>query len=368
MIGNFEWTQERFDTSLTSRCWWYTPYDIEAESRWKLVFKDNEFKELVYMESQLESIPTWVEKIINRICYIPPCGHYMFPEPFLQVINLIGSSDLSVIEKSYPHTCYCVKHNRKEAAMDYCLCLDAWLANTSSDIPARELEALGFRKIDWYSVCNDLWETLGEHTLKKELLIELTLHVIRHAIKASSWDDDKATNFGRDEYLGDFYMDSKGCAVFKQWNSPRLKNIESRLSELCPEWRNIVTVDYGFWWLCAPKVFRFLERNLWAIGKMKPLKPDEKVPGFLRCEDTYPDQDKAALWYREFYSALNSWWEGKNTTKDISQRLGEPTPTKKWLVRLFRHKLRLLELNGEEFASLINPENTHRKGSKPLVI
>ena len=368
-----KWTKEDYDRSLSSRCWWYTPYDSGEHGNpnyWQLASRDDELRHLVEMEMNLDPVPEWARKIIGWIRFLPPCGHYLFPEPFLQLLSIIGSADLSVVENSFHQECYTVECQRKKAAMDYCLCLDAWLAGTTPEVPARELEALGYRKIDWHSVCGELWKVLGEHTERKDLLVELTLHALRHSIKASRWDDDKGTEFGRDQYLGDYAVNPAGCAVFRQGSSPRLQRLEARLSELYPDWRSFSRVDYGFWWLCAPKAFRFLERDLWAIGKERPLEKGEEVPGFLQCTDTYPNQDEAAEWYRSFCEALQGWWQehpGKNgVADDVNQRLGKTTPVKRWLVRLFLRKLKRLEENGEQFTSLVNPLPSHRRGARSV--
>jgi hypothetical protein len=341
-------------------------YDISNRHNpnyWGLTSADEELKQIVAME--------WADGV--GLHYVAPCGHYMFPEPFLQVLSLVGSADPSAGRGTLKHHCYAVEHDRKKTAMDYCLCLDAWLAGAQPEAVAGELDALGHRKIDWQSVCRDLWEVLGERTEKKELLVELTLQVIRHAIKSYRWDDEQGTDYGRDEYLGQYREDGgfdKMWATprFDQWATPRLKRIAARLSELWPEWRAAPKGEYGSWWLCAPKAFRFLKRDLWAIGKERPLEPGEPVPGFLQCEDSYPNQDEAAAWYRDFCAALDGWWRGDSTSgkvaDDVAERLGEPTPVKRWLVKLFRHKLRSYEKG--QFGSLVNARTNHKRGTKPL--
>jgi hypothetical protein len=94
------------------------------------------------------------------------------------------------------------------------------------------------------------------------------------------------------------------------------------------------------------------------------------VPGFLRCEDTYPDQDEAAKWWASFSLALEGWWQERpekgDIADDVNGRLGEITPVKRWLVRLFIKKLRMLEANGEQFTQLISPKHSHKRGKKPI--
>ncbi len=378
MTKEFEWTKEVYDQSASSKV--IAGYDIGNQFNpdyWDLDSADEELRQIVAMELELDDVPEWADGVGLR--YLAPCGHYMFPEPFLQALSLVGSADPSIIDGTLKHHCYTVEGDRKKAAMDYCLCLDAWLAGAGPEAVARELDALGHRKINWQSVCRDLWEALGEHTEKKKLLVELTLLVIRHAIKTYRWDDEQGTDYGRDEYLGDYREDGGidgtwGTPRFDQWATPRLKKIADRLSEVWPEWRSVPKGEYGSWWLCAPKAFRFLERDLWAIGKERPLEPSEPVPGFLQCEDTYPNQAEAAAWYEDFGAALEAWWKGESTSgriaDDVVERLGEPTPVKRWLVRLFRHKLRKYEtedgIRGGQFGRLVSPNRDRKRGTRPL--
>lgn len=378
MAKQFEWTKEVYDRSATSKV--IAGYDIGNRLNpdyWDSDSADEELEQIVAMELELRDPQEWANGI--GLAFLAPCGHYMFPEPLLQVLSLVGSADLPAIKSTLKHHCYTVERDRKKAAMDYCLCLDAWLAGAQPQDVAPELAALGHRKIDWQSVCGGVWEALGERSEKKDLLVELTLLVIRHAIKTYRWDDEHGTDFGRDEYVGRFREDGGFDETwtmprFDQWATPRLKRIADRLSELWPEWRSVPKGDYKSWWLCAPKAFRFLERDLWAIGKERPLEPSEPVPGFLQCGDTYPDQDEVAAWYWDFCAALEAWWKDEPVSGKVADavaaRLGEPTPMKRWLVRLFRHKLRMYEkdegLRNGWFGRLLRPDHAGKRGVKPL--
>jgi len=363
-----EWSRAVFEKSLTSTCWWYTPYD-EGWCDGVGIAVDDEMRELVGMERAAEPVPDWAKEIVRTwIQFAPPCGHYRFPEPYLDLVSAVGSENASAFRAS----CYCVDRERKRAAMDYCLCLDAWLAGPGPEPVAAELNTLGYRKIDWHRVCRDLWNVLGERTEFKKLFVERTLLAIRHAIKASRWADDNASEFGRDQYLGDFALSEEGrYPVFSPGRSRQVADLDRRLNEFCPEWWRVYTeVDYGFWWLCAPKAFRFLERNLWAIGREKPLEKGEEVPGFLQCEDTYPNQDEAAEWYRDFCEALDAWWKRSPelgvVANNVNRRLGDRAPVKEWLVRLFLKKLRAYESNGEQFTRLVRPRHDHKRGRGPI--
>jgi len=369
----FQWTGQAYERSISSRCWWYTLYD---GGKWsELVRKDDELKQIVEIEYALGDVPKWaqqiVERSINQAC---PCGHYLFPQPYLEVVSAIGSRT----PRTFVHSCFTVERERKRQAMDYCLCLDAWLAGARPEASAHELAALGYRKIDWHTVCADLWQALGERNEVKELLVERVLHNIRWSIKFTFWDDDLASEFGRDQYLGEYARTDDEASIdgyyarppfYYEKGSPRVQRLEARLDVVCPNWQTWYD-QMVEWWLCAPKSFRFLERMLWAIGRERPEQPAGQVPGFLQCRDTYPNQDDAAEWWTAFCAALDSWWRGHsasgNVAEQVNRRLGEVTPAKRWLVRLFLRKLKRLEENGEQLAHLVSAQHRHKRGTKPL--
>jgi hypothetical protein len=97
----------------------------------------------------------------------------------------------------------------------------------------------------------------------------------------------------------------------------------------------------------------------------------EDIPGFLQCEDTYPNQDATAAWYASFCRELNGWWPIQPETgalaDDVNRRLREFTQVKRWLVRLFLRKLKRLEENGEQFTNLVPPKHSHRRGTRPII-
>ena len=374
----FQWGKETYEGSISSRCWWFTPYD---GGRWSdLIGRDLELRQIVEMESGLGGVPQWARQIIERsIDATCPCGHYMFPLPYLKVLDVIGSRT----PPTFVHSCFTVERERKRQAQDYALCLDAWLAGAPSKVPARELSALGYRHIDWDAVCNDLWQTLGARTRVKELLVERVLHSVRWAVRFTLWDDESPAAFGHDQYLGSYAQTEGQISVDSYYErptfcyeqaSPRVQRLDARLAELCPDW-DVWRGQLGEWWLCAPKSFRFLERILWSIGQERPLLRTDRVPGFLRCEDTYPSQDDAATWWTAFCTALDGWWRdqpaGDEVARDIGKRLGDPTPIKRWLARLYLRKLRRLEENGVQLTQLVNAgsgpsDHSRRRGTKPL--
>jgi hypothetical protein len=369
------WCKEAFEASVTSRCWWYTPYD-DGWDNCSALAEDEELREVVAMEQALRPVPEWAQRIVERsINFACPCGHYLFPRPYLETLDAIGSAT----PRRFVHGCFTVDGERKRQMMDYVLCLDAWLAGARPDDAAGELEALGHRRIDWRAACAGLWATLGEHSERKHLLVERLLHSQRHKLKRSPWDDDPASQLGRDQYLGPIGgagNPAKACSYieddvpgFDEGASPRVQRLEARLRELCPDW-DALRFHIQFGWLCAPRAFRFLERLIWAIGQERAPRPDDPVPGFLQTDDTCPNQDDAATWWQAFCDALDAWWRGRpaagHVADDVSRRLGESTPVKQWLVRLFLKKIRGYVLNDEGLARLVRPRPGARRGAGPL--
>ena len=383
MTQAFEWSKETYERSVASSCWWYTAYDASWDECAKYghdLSKDEELREIVRIETQLRPLPDWAVEIVREtIRNIPPCGHHTFPAAYLRVVDAIGSQQ----PVAFNYTCYTADATRKREAMDYCFCLDAWLAGASAESAARELNALGSLRLDWSAVCGELWRLLGRHTEVKDLLIERTLMQLRWWIKLSVWPDDPASQFGRDQYLGD-YVENGSPATgngnrklqapgFALDRSPRTQRLEAQLERCCPNWQwfrqQIGKVDLMN--LCAPKTFRYLELLLWAIAREKPLEAGESVPGFLAAEITYPNHDEAAAWWREFMAALRGWHRGECLTDpvgaDVAQRLGARTPVKEWLVRLYVRRLELHEACAET-GRLVNPKPRARRGRKPLCL
>ena len=374
-MASAEWSRQAYETTVSSRCWWYTPYD-EGWDKCPAMAEDEELQAIVRMEQRLGGVPEWagqlVERSIQRAC---PCGHYLFPEPYLEALDAIGSET----PPDFVHGCFTVERGRKRAMMDYVLCLDAWLAGAGPEAAARELTALGYRRIDWDAVCAALWQTLGEHSELKDLLVERLIHSQRSKIKRSPWHDDPACEFGRDQFLGTigaaenpaktYGYSERDVPGLDEGASPRVARMEARLAELCPEWDTMRSyIQYG--WLCAPKAFRYLERLTWAIGQERAPRPEDRVPGFLQTDDTHPSQDEAAAWWKAFVAALDAWGQGHTASgavaDDVARRLGEPTPVKRWLVCLLRRKLRFYASYEEGLDRLICPRPSDRRGTRPV--
>ncbi|KKM08335.1 hypothetical protein LCGC14_1724870, partial [marine sediment metagenome] len=53
---------------------------------------------------------------------------------------------------------------------------------------------------------------------------------------------------------------------------------------------------------------------------------------------------------------------------DVTRRLGEPTPVKRWVVRLLVRRLELIQTHSGSLGLLVDPAPTTRRGSKPLTL
>lgn len=353
------WSKETYENSVSSRCWAYTPY----ESGWDHcpeLRSDEVLRRLVQQENSLAPVPPWAQDMVARSINYPPfCPHGAFPSPYLEVLDAIGKQT----PPTFVHGCYTASRERKERMQDYVFCLDAWLAGAESRQAASELTQRGKRQVDWQILCANLWDVLGGRSELKELLLRRIIHRQRWWIKSLVWDDDRRNVFGRDQFLGDIVCDGNGYGdygnpgfrdpYFAELQVPEVKRIEDRLSAICPDWPWFRSFIHDSW-LCGPKAFRFLERLLWCVGKEKrvvslpshPLDHGDKVPGFLQCEDTYPDVKKGKEWVCALVGGLQSWLTGRapegEVASDVHGRLGEHTSVKLWLAGLYLKKIELL--------------------------
>jgi hypothetical protein len=380
------WSRETFESSLSSRCWWFTPYDDGW--RYSGTHTDQELGQIVAMEHSLRPLPEWTPRVVQvAIRSVPPCGHYLFPRGYLDAVSAIGAEDASGPLHSY---CFAVDRDRKLAFLDYCLCLDAWLAGAPPEAAAAELSTLGHRYIDWPAACAGLWQVLGEHSETKDLLVERTLHQTRWWVKMSAWPGEETAEFGRGQYLGDYeenawFGTNEGnpgfpAPGFRQARSPRVQRLDARLAKLTPHWDWFRTVIAEFSWPCAPKAFRYLEKLLWCIGRERPvislpsfpLADPEPVPGLLQVEDTWPNQDAAAAWWEEFLAALRAWWQRQPAAGavavDVARRLGEATTVKQWLVRLLVRRLELAATEGGKLTEMVHPPQGAKRGTGRLTL
>jgi len=360
-MPKIDWCKKIWEASVTSRCWSFTPYD-QGWDTCAALSRDKELESLVSMEQALDEIPEWASDLVSKhIDSAAPCCHYLFPQPYLRIIESIGA------ERSPEHvqSCYAVEQDRKKEAQDYCLCLSAWLAGTPSGVPARELHRTAHHQLDWDEICAAIWDVLAERNRVKELLVERLLHNIRWQIKFCVWSDDQEFGFCRDQYLGSYGRDPSLPRIINNYrenlsyvagtSSPRIEQIEAELSSSLPDFPEVIDGLLS-WWLCAPKAFRFLESKLHYIGNMNDdgSSSDGPAPYFLDCLGTYASHKDVAQCWRALCKAMDDWSHDRTVCgkmgRAVADRLAEKTPVKRWLVRLLLRKLHRLEENGEELS------------------
>ena len=355
------WSRETYQSSISSRCWAFTPYD-QGWDRCPELRTDEVLQQLVQQENSLSPIPPWAQELVERSINFPPyCPHWAFPSPYLEVLESIGKQT----PQTFVHGCYTASGDRKERMQDYVFCLDAWLAGAEPQQAALELTQRGYPQTDWPRVCADLWDVLGERSELKELLVRRIVHRQRWWIKSLVWDDDRRDLYGRDQFLGDVGCEGNSHygnpdfrdPYFAELRVPEVRMMEERLSATCPDWSPFQGMIHNSW-LCAPKAFRFLERLLWCVGKEEmavslpdhPLDRSDKVPAFLQCEDTYGNSTEGKEWVRAFVGGMRSWIAGSEpdgkVASDIHRRLAERNPLKLWLVGLYLRKIEFLNPYG----------------------
>jgi len=56
-VGRRPSSKETFERSISSRCWWFTPYDNGWDPSRGLIAADNELREIVATEVSLGEVP-----------------------------------------------------------------------------------------------------------------------------------------------------------------------------------------------------------------------------------------------------------------------------------------------------------------------
>jgi len=89
MGEGIKWCRETYEQSVSSRCWTFTPYD---DGWGPALSADGELREIVEVERSLGEVPSWARDIAEGAVRLPPfCPHHAFPQPYLEVLDAIGS-------------------------------------------------------------------------------------------------------------------------------------------------------------------------------------------------------------------------------------------------------------------------------------
>jgi len=414
-----EWCRENYEASVTSHAWAATPYDAGWEGSAKYgedLPASAELRSIFDEEMALGAVPDWAVEVIRRmIGPLPMCGHYAFPRPLVEICEAIGEEKAP----DFVCGCYTADSARKIRMSYYVYCLDAWRKHAPPDVAKAELamrvgaplvgaqgghEGRPYGK-DWPAILDAIYRTLGAPSPPKQAAVRRLVHRLRWWIKTLIWDDDQRDRFQLDVYSGDVRGDEAhysaygnspyGDPYFEERKLPEVQRLDKQIADTVPNGQVLVDRIESTW-LCAPKAFRYLERILLEIGAIDSGKPPKTNAPILQCEDTYPDAASHKAWYAAFMASLTAWLDtpalsecnaailaagagascprigGQDAcqqdaggTPDARLILGEPTPAKHWLVRLFRHKLRLYETH-DPFGNLVGAKSTGKRGTKAI--
>ncbi len=354
------WTKDDYENSISSKGWVGTPYDggwTELAVREGLP-EDEELRGIFFEEMELKRVPDWAKRFVEVYLnepWLPYCGHYTFPSMLLQSLACIGQERIST--KKMTARCYRVEPERRELLAKYLFCIDAWLKGTSLKQLGERLNKLRWSERNWVKIAENIYDALGERDEDKILLLQRIMHRQRWWLRTLFWMNDKPLNEKLGYYYGKNYFDKEGqmrvdeyFAEFEDQEVIQLETEIKRRFDDADKWLGMIHST----WLCGPKAFRYLERQLLHVGhKSLLLSPKILNQPVLMCEDTYPQKEWSVRWYKAFRRALGSWLEGKNEDEveevergvahQVVKLLGRVTPVKHWLVRLLRHKLDLYE-------------------------
>ena len=364
MSQNPEWSRAAWDASVSATAYnadWWETLKFGEHPTWE------DLERIHREEAALGTVPPWAKEIITRMMELPMCGYYAFPDNILQICAAIRAEQC-------PDTvlnCYTVDPERKTLMSYYVYCLDAWLKAAPLEVAQAELAMRDALEKDWEGIAAGIYRALGDQSELKVVLVARLIHRLRWWIKTLIWPDDKRGKFALDAYLGDPRGDASwGCYGNPQFNDPyfaelrepEVRALEVRINELMPEAKGILVRIHSTW-LCAPKVFRYLEKLVQEIGAIDQQDVPAPDSNILQCEDTYPDFESCSAWFDSFISRLDEWLSGSDAA---APELGESNPVKRWLASILRHKLlfTFVEQTDNPAAKLIGRKAAGRSGSR----
>lgn len=346
------WSREAWDASVSAKAynsdWWATLTPEKEPELWE------ELQSLLTEEIALPSVPDWATEIVVRMMELPMCGYYAYPDNVMQIVDAISAQRCPDIVMK----CYTVDAGRKVLLSYYVYCLDAWLKDAPLPHVLAELSLRDSLGKNWEQIAPAIYSTLGDRTEIKRIVIERMNHRLRWWIKSLIWSDDKRDRFMLDVYSGDIRGDEEhwgaygnspyGDPYFAELSLPHVKEMEERIRADVPDGKKLLDRIQSTW-LCAPKMFRYLEKLIAEVGAIgsKSSSGDES---FLQCEDTYPDFDANQKHFADLLERLQLWQKGHD---DALPALGSATPEKRWLAHLLWHKLVFHSMYEENFAKLI---------------
>jgi len=360
------WNRENFESSITRTCFSSTPYDAgwDGDARWningKVLQRDPEMRRLLELELDIRPVPVWVQKVARQIQEFPPCG-WCFPQYVEAVCKNIGAGDAAAVA---PCGCYTVGAHRLQLMANYAVCLDGWLKKVSPETVAAELLQNAFDERDWPLIARKMWDVLGELIPPKVLLVRRLLARLRFWLRAP-FGLLKADDNWRLGYLYTHAMGRYGGWDYFSFedHDPDVIELDERIrAEIsnANRWLELINST----WPCAPKVFRFLERIIIAIGEMEKgcdTSPDElaakrRRESILQIEGTYLGSDRSHSFFDTSVRALGKFVLGAfpvavpdETNLDtrfgshLEDLLGDSSAQKVWLAALLLKRITLFK-------------------------
>ncbi len=358
------WSREAWDASISAKAynpdWWDSLTPEKQPQLWA------EMRSIFEEEMAISGIPGWASDIVVRMMELPMCGYYAYPDNVTQIIDAISAKQCPDVVMR----CYTADPGRKVLLSYYVYCLDAWLKDASLPCVAAELSLRDQLGRDWPEIASAIYRTLGEKSEIKRVTVERLVHRLRWWIKSLIWSDDKRDRFLLDVYSGDIRGDEGkwgaygnspyGDPYFTELRLPHVKAMEERIRADVPDGKKLLDRIHSTW-LCAPKVFRYLEKLIVEIGAIGSDAPPGDTPPFLQCEDTYPDFDANHKHFTGLLKRLRLWLDGHGGSLPS---LGETSAVKRWLVHVLWHKLVFHARLEENCAKLVGERPHGKSGSR----
>jgi len=363
-MNETSWSREAWDASITAKAynsdWWNTLTPETEPQLWA------EMRCLFEQEKAIGEIPAWASEIVVRMMQLPMCGHCGYPANVTQIIDAISAAQCPEVVMR----CYTVDSGRKVLLSYYVFCLDGWVKDAPLSSVVAELLLRDQLGKDWEKIASAIYQTLGDGAEIKRITVERLIHRLRWWIKSLIWSDDKRDRFLLDVYSGDIRGDDEnwgsygnspyGDPYFAELELAHVKAMEQRIVADVPDGKELLDCIHSTW-LCAPKVFRYLEKLIVAIGAIGSGAPPEGDHPILQCEDTYPDFDANREHFTDLLERLGLWLDGH---EDALPAIDRTSPVKQWLVHLLRHKLAFLAKYEQDFGKYVGAQPHGKSGSK----
>lgn len=355
------WSRDAWDSCISAegynQDWWDTLTPEKEPALWA------EMRSIYEEEKAMSSIPEWAHDIVTRMMELPMCGYYGYPDNVVQIIDAVAAKRCPEVVMR----CYTVDPGRKVLLSYYVYCLDAWVKDAPLPVAVAELSSRDDLGRNWEEIATAIYRTLAERNEIKKIVVERLIHRLRWWIKTLIWSDDSRDRFLLDVYSGDIQGDEEnwgaygnspyGDPYFAELRLPHVKEMEERIVADVPDGKSLLDRIHSTW-LCAPKMFRYLERLIVEIGSGARL---DEAPPILQCEDTYADFDANHRHFGDLVERLRAWLGGDN---EQFPNLGPGSPAQRWLMHLLWHKLVFHAKYEENFGKLLGGRPHGKAGSR----